>query len=275
MCCYRIPEMKIQEGRVSIEEDVVIGKAGDNDLKGDIFLPPKKKKNRPAILIVHGGGWLEGDKTQLRGYGILLSRLGFVCMCNSYRLSTESIWPAQIQDVNCAVRYLRANIDSLGIDPNRIGITGNSAGGHLSLMAAAEGYDKEFEGEGGNNHVSSKVKAVCAIYPPTTIKNLTQMNPLDNAFLMLMGKDAEQSQYTKASPINYVTDNYPPTMLIHGSSDSLVKLKDSTDFYEALIKAKRPAELHIFSEEEHAFDGERSYGRSVADLQGLFFIKYL
>ena len=116
--------MKIQEGRVSIEEDVVIGKAGTRDLLADIFLPPKAEEDRPAILVVHGGGWLEGDKSQLRGSGILLSRLGFVCMCNSYRLSDEALWPAQIQDINCAIRYLRTNANDLGLDPNRIGITG-------------------------------------------------------------------------------------------------------------------------------------------------------
>ena len=267
--------MKIQEGRVSILEDVLIGKAGNRDLRGDTFLPPKEEKNRPAILVVHGGGWLEGDKTQLRGYGILLSRLGFVCMCNSYRLSSEAIWPAQLQDVNCAIRYLRANADQLGVDPERIGITGNSAGGHLSLMAAAKGFGEEFEGEGGNNHVTSEVKAVCAIYPPTTIKNLAHVDPLENAFLKLMGKDTKQPEYDKASPLNYVTDDFPPTMLIHGSSDSVVKLEESTVFYQALIAAKIPAELHIFSEEEHAFDGAAPYGRAVADLQGLFFTKYL
>ena len=133
--------MKIQEGRVSIEEAVKIGTAGQEPLLADIFLPPKKELNRPAILFVHGGGWIEGDRSQLRGYGILLARLGFVTMCNSYRLSNEAHWPAQIQDVKCAIRYLRANAQKLGIDPERIGVSGNSAGGHLSLMAAATSYD--------------------------------------------------------------------------------------------------------------------------------------
>ena len=90
-----------------------------------------------------------------------------------------------------------------------------------------------------------------------------------------MGKKAEQLEYDKASPMSYINENYPPTMLIHGSSDSVVKLRDSKDLYEALIAAKRPAELHIFSEEEHAFDGDPPYGRVVADLQALFFNKYL
>ena len=72
--------MKIQEGRVSIREEILIGKGGEKDLKADIFLPPDEAKNRPSVLFVHGGGWIEGDRTQLRGYGILLARLGFVCM---------------------------------------------------------------------------------------------------------------------------------------------------------------------------------------------------
>ena len=267
--------MKIQQGRVSIKEGIVIGEGDGRSLEADVFLPPVEGKNRPAVLFIHGGGWIEGDRSQLRGYGILLARLGFVCMCNSYRLSNESIWPAQIQDVNCAIRYLRANATDLGLDPDRIGVSGNSAGGHLSLMAAATNYDQIFEGEGGSNEVSSKIKAVCAIYPPTTIRQLEMPNPLENAFLMLMGKEAKKEDYDKASPLNYVTEDYPPCMLIHGSTDSVVRLKDSTKFYEKLIEFNRPASLHIFSEEEHAFDGEPDYGRAIADLQALFFLKYL
>ena len=267
--------MKIQQGRVSIKEGIVIGEGGGKSLKADIFLPPLEEKNRPAVLFIHGGGWIEGDRSQLRGYGILLARLGFVCMCNSYRLSNESIWPAQIQDVNCAIRYLRTNATDLGLDPDRIGVSGNSAGGHLSLMAAATNYDQIFEGEGGSNEVSSEIKAVCAIYPPTTIRQLEMLNPLENAFLMLMGKEAKKEDFDKASPLNYVTEDYPPCMLIHGSTDSVVRLKDSTKFYEKLIEFNRPASLHIFSEEEHAFDGEPDYGRAIADLQALFFKKYL
>ena len=267
--------MKIQQGRVSIKEGIVIGEGGGRSLEADILLPPLEEKNRPAVLFIHGGGWIEGDRSQLRGYGILLARLGFVCMCNSYRLSNESIWPAQIQDVNCAIRYLRTNATDLGLDPNRIGVSGNSAGGHLSLMAAATNYDQIFEGEGGSNKVSSEIKAVCAIYPPTTIRQLEMLNPLENAFLMLMGKEAKKEDFDKASPLNYVTEDYPPCMLIHGSADSVVRLKDSTKFYEKLIEFNRPASLHIFSEEEHAFDGEPDYGRAIADLQALFFKKYL
>jgi len=190
-------------------------------------------------------------------------------------LSQEALWPAQIQDINCAIRFLRANSKQFDLDPERIGVTGNSAGGHLSLMSAISSYDDKFEGKGGFNDISSSVKAVCAIYAPTSIKLLTHINPLDNAFLLLMGDKAELPDYAAASPINYIDKSFPPCMLIHGSSDSLVKLKDSTKFYEKLISNNVPAELHIYAEEEHAFDVKPSFGRNIADLQAIFFNKFL
>ena len=146
------------DNEVLIKDDIVIGRAGERDLKADLFLPPESTSNSKAIVIVHGGGWREGSKEQLRGYGILLSREGFVCLCTEYRLSQEEKWPAQIQDIKCAIRYIRANSDDLDINPSCIGVSGNSAGGHLSLMAGLQNYDNSFDGEGGNGHVSSEVK---------------------------------------------------------------------------------------------------------------------
>ena len=260
---------------VSIKDDIVIGRAGDRDLKGDLFLPPESKANSKAVVIIHGGGWREGSKEQLRGYGILLSREGFVCLCTEYRLSQEEKWPAQIQDIKCAIRYLRANSSDLNINPSCIGVSGNSAGGHLSLMAGLHCYDNSFNGDGGNSHVTSEVKAICAIYPPTEIRKFENTEPIFDAYKALMGDNAKEFAYENASPLLKIENNFPPTMLIHGSSDSVVKLSDSTNFYQKLKELNVPAELHIFSEEEHAFDSQNRYGRSVADLQYLFFTKYL
>ena len=260
---------------VEIKDNISIGKNSNQDLIADLFLPPEGDSNGAAIVIVHGGGWREGDKSQLRGYGILLAREGFVCLCTSYRLSEEEKWPAQIQDVKCAVRYIRANADLLNIDPNRIGISGNSAGGHLSLMAGLRKYNPKFEGEAGNNEVNSSVKAVCAIYPPAQIRKYENTDPINDAYKTLMGVEAPQEEYDLASPLLQIRDDFPPTMLIHGSTDSVVNLSDTTDLYKILVDLNIPAELHIYSEEEHAFDSQSGYGRSVADLQALFFQKYL
>ena len=257
---------------VKIEEDVLIGKAGDRDLLGDLFLPPEKNLKKPAIVIIHGGGWMEGDKNQLRGYGILLSRLGFVCLCASYRLSQEAKWPSQIEDIKCAIRYLKANSIELGVDPDRIGVTGNSAGGHLALMCASE--DANLEGKGGNLEFDSKIKAICALYPPTLIREKVPEGKL-NAFALLMGDTASSDDYEKASPIKQDLSSFPPCLLIHGSEDKVVPLSESEDFYKDLQKYNRIAEIHVYADEDHAFDSQQSLGRNVADIQGIFFLKYL
>ena len=244
-------------------------------LNADLFQPPEGEENGAAIVIVHGGGWREGDKTQLGGYGLLLAREGFVCLCTSYRLSQEERWPAQIQDVKAAIRWIRGNSDRLSIDPERIGISGNSAGGHLSLMAGLKEVIDDFEGEDGYNDVSSEIKAVCSIYPPAQIRKYENSDVTVDAYKALMGDEAQQEDYDLASPLLQIQEDFPPTMLIHGSTDSVVSLSDSTDLYDKLTNLGVPTELHIFSEEEHAFDSQSGYGRLVAELQNLFFKKYL
>ena len=171
-------------------------------LDADLFQPPEGEENGAAIVIVHGGGWREGDKTQLGGYGLLLAREGFVCLCTSYRLSQEERWPAQIR------KYENSDV---------------------------------------------------------TV----------DAYKALMGDEAQQEDYDLASPLLQIQEDFPPTMLIHGSTDSVVSLSDSTDLYDKLTNLGVPTELHIFSEEEHAFDSQSGYGRLVAELQNLFFKKYL
>ena len=149
-------------GRVTIEEGVVFGTAGARDLKCDVYTPPGRPENAPAVLMVHGGSWRNGDRTQLRGYGILIGLEGYLCVCTEYRLLDEAAWPAQIHDVKAAIRWMRANSSRLGLDPERIVIEGNSAGGHLALLAAGTPGRPDFEGEGGNPGVPTDVAAVPA-----------------------------------------------------------------------------------------------------------------
>ncbi len=147
------------QDRVVIREGVIFGTGGGGELRCDIFEPPPGVKNGVAVLLVHGGGWSTGDRTQLKGYGVLLGRRGYTCIASEYRLTGEALWPAQIEDVKCTLRYVRANASELGIDGERIVVSGNSAGGHLALMAGAM-TDPAFEGSGGNAGMSSTVSAV-------------------------------------------------------------------------------------------------------------------
>ncbi|MDA0364654.1 MAG: alpha/beta hydrolase [Chloroflexi bacterium] len=107
-------------GRVTIDEGVPFGTGGGRRLHADVFTPPGgASAGAPGVVIVHGGGWREGDRSQLRSYGIQLARRGFVAAAIEYRLLAEAPWPAQIHDVKAAIRWMRANAPSLGIDPER------------------------------------------------------------------------------------------------------------------------------------------------------------
>ncbi len=254
-----------QQGLVSIEEQIVFGTGGGRDLHCDVFLPPEPGLARAAILLVHGGGWMHGDRSQLRGYGIQLARYGFVCVAAEYRLSGESVWPSQIHDVKAALRWMRANAQQYGIDPTLIAVSGNSAGAHLALMLAGLASGT-LEGEGGNPDVSTEVAAVVAIYPPTELRVAHE----HDAVGQLLGGRVSREVEDEASPITYVHNGYPPTMLVHGNADEVVPVEASFAMYRALRAAGAPAELHIFDGVPHAFDAEAEFGRQVADLIALF-----
>src|SRR5262245_41430606 len=143
--CGRHVMAESTSGRVTVEQGVVVGRGGERDLLADVYTPPDGAANGVGVLLIHGGGWVQGDRSQLRGYGILLGRIGYTSVACEYRLAPASKWPAQIHDVKAALRWMRANAGSLNIDPAKIAVSGNSAGGHLSLIVAGTANMPEFE----------------------------------------------------------------------------------------------------------------------------------
>jgi acetyl esterase/lipase len=265
--------MQVIPGRVEVEEGVVFGRGGGRDLRCDVYTPPGGvPSNAPGLLIVHGGGWRDGDRTQLRGYAIRMARLGFVCVANEYRLLGESPWPAMIHDTKAALRWMRANHARLGVDPDRISVTGNSAGGHLSLLVAATPNLPEFEGDGGNPGVSTAVKAAIGFYPVTDFLDAAG-KPTVAPFLF---GDRPQAEVARAaSPITYVRADFPPTLFIHGNKDTVVDVGQSTSMYDALQRAGVPAELHVFAEQPHAFDAALPFARVCVEEMALFLERYV
>ena len=231
-----------------------------------MFTPPDARTDRTAVLLIHGGGWQNGDRGQLRGYGIQLARYGYVCVCPEYRLSGENIWPAQIHDVKAALRWLRANAAALGVDAEKIAVSGNSAGAHLALMLAATPNVPVFDGKGGNAGTSSSCAAVIAIYPPTALR----IGEIGDAVANLFGGKASREAQDAASPITYVHRHFPPTLLIHGNADDIVPVEASFSMYRSLSEVGAPVELHVYDGAPHAFDVLPEFGHQLTDIMALF-----
>jgi acetyl esterase/lipase len=222
---------------VEASYDVEFGKGGAKPLLLDLFKPKEIKKPVPGLIFVHGGAWKEGSRKNYGTYSRHFAAKGYVVATIEYRLSGEAPFPAAIQDVNCAIRWMRANAAKLGVDPNRIGLVGGSAGGHLVLLAAYAANDPELEGTGGNNGVSSRVQAVVDIYglvslgartPPGRVRFI-RARAIDPVVQFMGGKRADDDPelYAKASPITHVTKDAPPTLILHGTVDELVKIAHS------------------------------------------------
>jgi acetyl esterase/lipase len=259
-----------QADRVQVEEGIVFGNGGGRELRCDIYRPPASVAKDTGVLLVHGGGWSSGDRSQLRGFGILLGRTGYPCVATEYRLSGEATWPAQIHDVKACLRWMKANAADLGINPSKIVIEGNSAGAHLSLIAAGTANLPAFEGAGGNAGVDTSVAASIAIYPPT---DLTRN--LGDAISALMGPGDTAAAREAASPLTHASAGHPPTLLVHGNADEVVPSTDSTRMYEALHGAGVPAELHMYAGQPHAFDADPFLGRQVAAIMAGFINRYV
>jgi acetyl esterase/lipase len=218
--------------------------------KLDLAIPPSKEP-LPLVIWVHGGGWQKGDKTP--NPAVALLQFGYTVAGVNYRLTQEAIFPAQINDCKAAVRWLRANAKEYNIDPDRIGVWGASAGGHLVALLGTAGDAKELEGDGGNEDVSSRVQAVCDFFGPSDLTRVLDPTAADNAVPKLMGGPLREKRElaAQASPVTYVTSDDPPFLIMHGGDDPLVHPRQSRWLYEALRAKKVPAQLKIIDGAKH------------------------
>ncbi len=161
------PSTKIPE-EVTPHLNVVYANYGERKLLADIFVPRSAgpENRRPAVVVVHGGGWKQGDKTRFRALAIELARRGYVTAAIEYRLSHEAAFPAGMHDCSAAVRFLRANSEAYFLNPDKIGAVGGSAGGHLASLMASGGGNPELQGSGGNADQSARIQASIVMAGP-------------------------------------------------------------------------------------------------------------
>ncbi len=234
--------------------DVLYSRAGGEELRMDIYSPSgSASAMRPAVLVIHGGAWMSGRRQDMAHSAQALADQGFVAATTSYRLAPKSKWPAMLDDVQTAVRFLRKNAAKYGIDQNRIGSAGASAGGHLALMLGfrdlRDAKPLEYLGE------SSRVSAVFNIFGPTDMRRDFPTS-LDVLYTAVLGKPRAQAseEIADASPVRHIDKGDAPVFTIHGKADPLVPFVQAQWLDENLKKAGIVHELHLIEGMGHSID---------------------
>ena len=246
--------------------------------KLDLYLPKNRKtgEKSPAILLIHGGGWKEGDKRQPREieFGTTLAENGYVAASINYALRSAGKFPLNLQDCKNGIRYLRCHAEELGIDPTRIAVMGGSAGGHLALLVAYTGDNPDLAPTEPYPRVSDKVSCVVDFYGITDIGtrkktdpngNPTELRGVESEVQAIFGSKAED--WKKASPVTYVKRHIPPTLILHGKKDTTVDFDQSQELADALKKTGATYEIIWLPSAPHSFSFQYAVPKSKKPLE--------
>ncbi len=237
---------------------------GHERQKLDLYLPEKGDK-LPVVVWIHGGGWEAGSKE--RPPVIAFTAKGYAAASINYRLSQHAVFPAQIEDCKAAIRWLRANAAKYRLDPDRIGVWGLSAGGHLVALLGTSGGVKEFD-KGENLSFSSRVQAVCDWAGPSDFLSLISAQVAQNSkgpvAKLFGGPLKEHEDLAKlASPTAHAGKDAPPFLIMHGEKDNLVPQRQAELLQDALKKAGADSTLVIVPGGGHVFFSQENNQRVV------------
>ncbi|HWB96874.1 MAG TPA: alpha/beta hydrolase [Bryobacteraceae bacterium] len=230
---------------------------------------PRDGRGHPAILCIHGGGFRAGSRKGYVAQCVRLAQHGYVAATTDYRLAPGAQFPAAVNDVKAAVRYLRANAERLGIDPSRIGTMGGSAGGHLALFLGVTGGVAQFEGDGPNRSQSSRVSCVVSYFGPSDLtKSYGRSVDAAEVLPLFLGGDVQHARlrHIQASPLYWVTPEAAPTLAIQGTKDRYVNYEQSVWIIDRLLASGVEAELETIPGADHGFkgaDAERAEQRMI------------
>jgi len=272
----------------TIEYDIAYGNVGGVALMMDVYYPAVADKPVPAIIYVHGGAWISGDKASDEAVRFIpdLVDQGYLVASVNYRLAPEHKFPAQIEDVKCAVRHLRANAANYGIDPSRIGAVGASAGGHLVALLGTSDPSLGLEGSCGYIDESSRVQAIVDLCGPTDLTALLfdvdYISWIEEFYAtaaeqVLGTRDPNAAIVSKVSPVTHVTSDDPPFLIIHGEQDILVPVSQAEILYNQLVDAQVPASLVVVQNAGHDLTGNDASMTldEIVDMIADFFDQHL
>jgi acetyl esterase/lipase len=268
------PKISIPAG-VTYERDIEYANPDDQHLKLNIARPEKGDGPFPAIVCIHGGGFRAGSREGYNNTILKLAQNGYVAITVTYRLAPKYQFPAAVHDTKAAVRWLRVEAKKYKIDPDRIGVTGGSAGGHLAQFLGVTSDVKEFEGN-QNTGPSSRVNCVVNVYGPSDFtKSYGKSVDAAEVLPLWLGGDNKTAlkAHLRASPLYWVTPNASPTLCIHGTKDTYVHHEQSEWLVAKMKAAGAEADLLLLEGAGHGFKGEESAKAEKAMMD--FFAKHL
>ncbi len=277
------PAPRVPEG-VKAHRNLAYVENGHERQVLDLFVPESAARPLPLIVWIHGGGWAAGDKSGCPPLRQGFAERGYAVASLNYRLSQHAIFPAQIEDCKAAIRWLRAHAKEFNLDPDRIGVWGSSAGGHLVALLGTAGERREFD-VGANSGVSSRVQCVMDDYGPTDFTQMDAHRPPGATMVhgsanspesRLIGASivdaANRAKVARANPITYVTADDPPFLINHGDIDPTVPHHQSELLYAALQQAGVRVRLNTVKGGGH---GAGFGGAELEKLRRDFFERHL
>jgi acetyl esterase/lipase len=264
---HRIPWSRVlvpfplRLSKTRVQRNLVYARVRGQRLRLDMYLPPPNvKRPRPAVVQVHGGGWVVGDKRE-QGVPLMtrLSDRGFVGFNVNYRLSPGATWPDHLVDVKRAIAWIREHADEYGVDPSRVAVTGGSAGGHIAAMVGLTGSDPQYQP--GFEEADTTVQAVIPFYGIYDFTDRLKthapgfIDTLLEPMVMKAFLDEDPEAFAAASPLDNVNPDAPPFFVIHGDRDSMAPLADARAFVERMREvSKQPVLYAEIAGAQHSFD---------------------
>jgi len=251
-----IPELK--SASLAEEKNIAYANTGNRQLVTDVFYPKEKSKTkRIAIMIIHGGGWRTGNRTQHYPLAQKLASMGYVCFTPEYRLSTEALFPAAVYDLKAAIRWIRNNATKYNVDTSRIVAMGFSAGGELAAFLGVTGNMPLFEGTNGQTGTATNVNAVVDMdgilsftHPESGEGDDSKRTSAATYWFGYPRKDHEKI-WEAGSSLSYVGKYTPPTLFINSSVDRMHAGRE--DYNKVLNENNIYSEIHSFKDAPHAF----------------------
>jgi acetyl esterase/lipase len=261
---YAVASLAVLGADLAVPDDILFesgveyANPDNQHLQLNVARPKQADGALPCVLCIHGGGFRAGHRDSNNPLLIKLAGRGYVAVSTSYRLAPKYQFPAAIYDVKAAVRWLKANAVLYHIDPDHIGVTGDSAGGHLAQFLGVTANIRQFEGDEGNPAQSSRVACVVNRYGPSDFtKSYGKSVDAAEVLPLWLGGDLEHARerHILASPLNWVTPSAAPTLILHGTDDKYVANEQGVWMRDRLKECGVPVEMLTLEGAGHGFKG--------------------